>query len=115
MQQQDLAAIGSRIQYIRNKHKYTYVELAEKSGLHFNTVSNVEKGKVRPPQKLLDYLNKEHGYNADWILYSKGRETGKIADKESKASLHAKIFDMEKEIAELKGLVQQILAKLDND
>lgn len=113
MEQHDLAAIGSRIQYIRKKFKYTYVALAEKTGLHFNTISKVEKGKVRPPQALLDYLNKAHGYNADWILYNKGRETGKVSDRDSKASMHAKIFDMEKEISELKGIVQRILNMLD--
>ena len=114
MQQHDLMAIGGRLHYIRKKHNYTFPSLAEKAGLHFNTISRAEKGKIAPPQTLLDYLNKAHGYNADWILFNKGRETGKVSDKDSKASMQAKIYELERELTEVKHILKTILEKIES-
>jgi transcriptional regulator with XRE-family HTH domain len=113
MQQQDLLAIGGRVQYIRRKHGYTYRSLAEETGLHFNTVSGVEKGKGLPPLALLTFFQEKHGYSIDWILYNKGREQSGTIDKDSSAALKSKVFKMEKELKALKALVQEILRTLD--
>ena len=40
----DLQAIGKRIQALREVHGLSKAQLAKKTGLHFNTITNLEEG-----------------------------------------------------------------------
>jgi transcriptional regulator with XRE-family HTH domain len=112
MQQQDLPAIGARIKEIRTAKDWKQTDLSEKSGVHVNTISNIERGLRPPTQILLDFLANKEGYNIDWILTGRGKKTGKVTMAEEKANLHAKVYQMERELKEVKDMLKMILEKL---
>ncbi|QNK61723.1 helix-turn-helix transcriptional regulator [Pedobacter sp. PAMC26386] len=111
--QQDLKIIGARFKSFREANVGNQADLAKELGVNVKTISFIENGHVAPGAVYLSYLAEKHSLNMEWMMKGLGDEKKFLkTDPKSIANLHAKIILMEKELEEMKNLIETILEKL---
>lgn len=109
----DLLAIGARIKYFRKKNQINQGDLAREIGINAKTISLIENGKAKPNTRLLSYLAEKHHLNMPWVMTGKGEEKSILKqDKKSVAYLNSKVVLLERELEEMRVIMEEILKKL---
>lgn len=62
--------IGTKIKELRKKAGLNQTEMAEKLGVHLQTISRYEKGKLIPSSEILSVLAEKFRVDAGWLLAS---------------------------------------------
>ncbi len=106
-----------RFKKIRKYFRYTQVELGKKTNTSTETISMIERGKVKSiNDNILAYLD-EQGINTSWLkfgtgemLKSESNNNSEWKEKYEKAELRAE--KAEKEVSILKDTVSELRKKL---
>lgn len=113
MQAIDLKAIGARLKTFREDNIGDQATLAKEAGVNVKTISFVENGHTPPSQKLLSTLAQKYSLNLDWVNSGRGKpKSDKKADPKSLPNLHAKVVIIERELSEMRAIMEQILERL---
>jgi len=113
MQELDLKAVGARLKTFREDFIGDQASMAKEANMNVKTISFVENGHRAPNQKLLSYLSSKYKLNQDWAMTGKGdRINNETFDDKYVHNLHAKVIGIERELADMKLLMETILEKL---
>jgi transcriptional regulator with XRE-family HTH domain len=69
----DKAHFGDRLRMLRQEHEWTLAELAERSGLHLQSLSRLERGERKPTWKTVVTLAKALGCELNEFLADEDR------------------------------------------
>jgi transcriptional regulator with XRE-family HTH domain len=64
---------GSRLRLFRKSRNITIHDLSDRIGISKSTISEVERGLVKPPVNFLLALFKLYGLNINWVLTGEGK------------------------------------------
>jgi len=67
-----LRGLGSRLQTLRLHLRYSISKMANKLGVHPNTVCRYESGDIIPGFLCLSRLQKDCDVSMDWLLFNRG-------------------------------------------
>jgi len=62
------ATIGLRIRQIRDKYKLSQTKFAERIGISQRFLSDLERGKIKPPMPLLLAIEYVYRFKGEWVL-----------------------------------------------
>jgi len=114
MQEVDLKAIGSRLKSFRESNVGGQKSLSEETGISVKTISLFENGHYAPSQQLISHLMLKYKINPFWLTTGKGDEKDdSVSDPNAVHNLAAKVVSLEMQLAEMKGLMEKILSRLE--
>ena len=114
MQEVDLKAIGSRLKSFRESNVGGQKSLSEETGISVKTISLFENGHYAPSQQLISHLMLKYKINPFWLTTGKGDEKDdSVSDPKAVHNLAAKVVSLEMQLAEMRGLMEKILLKLE--
>lgn len=113
MSKLDLKTIGARIKGVREENKLTQEEFGKVVGVNMKTISLMENGHRKPSQEVLSIISSKYNINLDWVSTGNGeRISNKKSDPKSIDNLLAKITTLEFDLAQMRKIMEEILAKL---
>lgn len=73
--------LGERLNYARKKHGYTQDSLAAAIGVSRGVIFNIEKGKAKPQEIVINAVCQTLRINKDWLLGGSGamEDTGEAS------------------------------------
>lgn len=89
--------IGYRIMRLRESYGYTREELAEKIGISWQHLANIEKGRRGIPLPLLLRFREQFNVSADYLIYGVERENDITDLKAMLAGIDEDIYPFLKE------------------
>lgn len=113
MQEQELKAIGARVRTIREDQELSQEEFGKVLDVNKKTISLLENGHRKPGQNVLSILSHKYQVNLDWVNSGAGSKyRSKEANPKTADNMYAKIVALEMELAEVRAMMEKLLAKL---
>ncbi|MBB2148842.1 helix-turn-helix domain-containing protein [Pedobacter gandavensis] len=109
----DLKEIGARLRVFYKQHVGSQADLARETDQNVKTINLMVNGHVMVNNETITVLAQKYNLDPDWLLTGKGEVlNNQKPNPKSIANLHAKVAKLELELKSVKGILEQVLAKL---